>query len=101
MTSPEGAVIAKAVPVGGETGLVDKNGNFQIQSRSIFQFLDDHKYAYFEGTGIGSLVGNPLDVHHFETDSPSRLAWNGYFIVVNLTLASSTLLLGDAFVFGA
>ncbi|KAG8795953.1 hypothetical protein FRC12_007766 [Ceratobasidium sp. 428] len=98
MTSPQGKVIATVVPgVGGETGLVDKNGNFQIQSRNIFQFVDDKKYVFIEGSGIGPLTGNPLDVHHVETDSPSRLAWNGYFIVVNVSLPSPASLIGDAF----
>ncbi|QRV93142.1 transmembrane protein [Ceratobasidium sp. AG-Ba] len=100
MTSPNGKIIATVVSsVGGEMGLVDKNGNFQIQSRNVWQFVDDKKYAYIEGSGIGPLTGNPLDVHHIETDSPARLAWNGYFIVVNVTLVNPTLLKGDAFMF--
>jgi hypothetical protein len=63
MTDPGGKIIAKIVPgVGGETGVVDKNGNFQIESHNVFQFVDDQKYAYVAGTGIGSLTGKPLDV---------------------------------------
>ncbi|QRV78365.1 Copia protein [Ceratobasidium sp. AG-Ba] len=74
MTSPNGKIIATVVSgVGGEMGLVDKNGNFQIQSRNVWQFVDDKKYAFIEGSGIGPLTGNPLDVHDL-----SRYASTGY-----------------------
>ncbi|QRV93141.1 hypothetical protein RhiJN_21159 [Ceratobasidium sp. AG-Ba] len=102
MTSPTGKTIAKAVSgVGGEQGFVDKNGNLHLQVRAVWQFIDDKKYGYVEGLGIGSLTGNPLEFQRFETDSPSRIAWNGYFIVTNVTLVrNGTGLLGDGFVFG-
>ncbi|KAF8600064.1 hypothetical protein BDV93DRAFT_525610 [Ceratobasidium sp. AG-I] len=100
ITAPNGTAIAKLVPgIGGETGVIDKNGNLQVEARAFFQFLDDKKYAYLIGTGIGSLVGHPFDYQRIETDSPSRLAWNSYFIVANLSLASPTTLLADAFAF--
>jgi hypothetical protein len=62
MTDPTGALIANVVPgVGGETGVIDKNGNLQIDVKAIFQFVDDKKYAYAAITGIGPLAGRPLD----------------------------------------
>lgn len=65
MTAPNGTVIAKAVPgLGGETGVVGKNGNLQVQARAFFQFLDDGKYIYLANTGIGSLVGHPFDLKY-------------------------------------
>ncbi|KAF8600061.1 hypothetical protein BDV93DRAFT_525608 [Ceratobasidium sp. AG-I] len=100
MTAPNGTVIAKTVPgIGGETGVIDKNNNLQVEARAFFQFVDDGKYAYLIATGIGSLVGHPFDYERIETDSPSRLAWNSYFIVANLSLVSPTNLLADAFAF--
>ncbi|KAG9104860.1 hypothetical protein FRC07_009691 [Ceratobasidium sp. 392] len=100
LTSPQGKILATVVPgVGGETGVADKNGAFHIQVRTVFQFVDDKKYLYIEGAGIGPLTGNLIEVHRVETDSPSRHDWNKDFIVVNVSLASSTHLLGDAFKF--
>ncbi|KAG9128405.1 hypothetical protein FRC07_013745 [Ceratobasidium sp. 392] len=100
MMSPDGRLIAKAVPgLGGDTGLVDKNGNVQADARLFFQFLDDGKYAYMVTPGIGSFTGQSFDAVRIETDSVSRAAWNGYFLVANVSLSSPTLLRGDAFVF--
>ncbi|KAG8740433.1 hypothetical protein FRC10_004324 [Ceratobasidium sp. 414] len=62
MTAPDGSLIGKAVPgVGGETGVIDKNGNLEIDVKLIFQFLDDQKYAYAAISGIGPLSGKPYD----------------------------------------
>ncbi|KAF8600066.1 hypothetical protein BDV93DRAFT_546527 [Ceratobasidium sp. AG-I] len=100
MKAPNDTIIAKAVPgVGGETGIIDKNNDFQIDARAFFQFLDDGKYAYILVNGIGPLTGQLFDSHRIETDSPSRLAWNGYHIVANNTLTPSNNLLTDAFTF--
>lgn len=63
MTSPDDKLLATVVPgLGGETGVVDKNNNLQIEARSYFQFVDDKKYAYLSSSGIGSLVGHPFDL---------------------------------------
>ncbi|KAG9077344.1 hypothetical protein FRC06_008970 [Ceratobasidium sp. 370] len=98
MTAPDGSLIGKVVPgVGGETGIIDKNGNLEIDVKAIFQFLDDQKFAYAAISGIGPLSGKPYDAHHVETDSPSRLAWNSYFVVANVSLVNPTLLIGDAY----
>lgn len=62
MSAPNGTIIAKVVPgVGGETGVIDKNNNLEIEARAFFQFVDDKKYAYLTGVGIGSLTGHPFD----------------------------------------
>ncbi|KAF8595991.1 hypothetical protein BDV93DRAFT_528311, partial [Ceratobasidium sp. AG-I] len=98
MTAPSGTLIAKVVPgVGGETGIIDKNGNLQIDVKVFFQFIDDNKFAYVAISGVGPLTGHPLNAHHIETDSPSRLAWNSYFVVANVSLATPALIIGDAF----
>ncbi|KAG9089720.1 hypothetical protein FS749_001110 [Ceratobasidium sp. UAMH 11750] len=98
MTAPDGSLIAKVVPgVGGETGVIDKNGNLEIDVKAVFQFVDDKKFAYAAISGIGPLSGKPYDAQHIETDSSSRLAWNSYFIVANVSLVNPALLIGDAF----
>ncbi|KAF8598874.1 hypothetical protein BDV93DRAFT_560899 [Ceratobasidium sp. AG-I] len=100
MTAPNGTVIGKVVPgVGGETGIIDKNGNLELDVKVFFQFVDDKKFAYVAVSGIGPLSGHPLDAHHVETDSPSRLAWNSYYIIANVSLATPSLVIGDAFAF--
>ena len=61
MTSSSGALIGKVVPgVGGETGIIDKNGNVQIDVKVFFQFVDDKNFAYAAISGIGPLDGHPL-----------------------------------------
>ena len=62
MTAPNGTLIGKVVPgVGGETGIIDKNGNLEIDVKAFFQFVDDKKFAYAAISGIGPLTGHPLD----------------------------------------
>jgi hypothetical protein len=62
MTNPAGALIGNVVPgLGGETGIIDKNGNLEIDVKAFFQFVDDKKYAYAAISGIGPLTGKPLD----------------------------------------
>ncbi|KAG9077345.1 hypothetical protein FRC06_008971, partial [Ceratobasidium sp. 370] len=62
MTAPDGSLIAKVVPgVGGETGVIDKKGNLEINVKAFFQFLDDHKFGYVAISGIGPLSGKPYD----------------------------------------
>ncbi|KAG9119083.1 hypothetical protein FRC07_006073 [Ceratobasidium sp. 392] len=98
LTSPDGKLLAKAVPgLGGDTGVIDKTGNVQIDARVFYQFVDDGKYAYVVSTGVGSFTGGSFDAARIETDSPARSAWNSYFIVANVSLPTSTLLKGDAF----
>ncbi|KAG8689222.1 hypothetical protein FRC08_011041 [Ceratobasidium sp. 394] len=98
MTAPDGSLIATVVPgVGGETGVIDKNGNLEIDVKAVFQFVDDKKFTYAAISGIGPLSGKPYDAQHIETDSSSRLAWNSYFIVANVSLVNPALLIGDAF----
>ncbi|KAG8699858.1 hypothetical protein FRC09_006327 [Ceratobasidium sp. 395] len=100
LTAPDGKLLAKAVTgLGGDTGVIDKTGNVQIDARLFYKFIDDGKYAYVVSTGVGSFTGSSLDAARIETDSPSRSAWNSYFIVANVTLPSPTLLKGDAFRF--
>ncbi|QRV93140.1 hypothetical protein RhiJN_21158 [Ceratobasidium sp. AG-Ba] len=100
MTSPDGKIIAKAVSgVGAETGFVDKNGIFQVQARSIWQFVDDKKYAYIESLGKGPVTGGIYSYESFETDSPSRLAWNNQFILANVSLVDTDHLFIDCFTF--
>ena len=43
------------------------------------------------------LTKNTLFFSRIETDSPSRLAWNSYFVVVNNSITPSMNLLTDAF----
>ncbi|KAG8709879.1 hypothetical protein FRC09_000417 [Ceratobasidium sp. 395] len=89
LTDSAGSLIGHVVPgVGGETGIIDKNGNPQIDAKLIFQFKNDKKHMYAAISGVGLLTGKPYDAHHIETDSPSRLAWNSYFIVANVSLVS-------------
>ncbi|QRV78363.1 hypothetical protein RhiJN_06378 [Ceratobasidium sp. AG-Ba] len=100
LTSPDGKVIATAVAgVGAETGFVDKNGIFQVQARSVWQFVDDKKYAYIESLGKGPVTGGIFSYQSFETDSPSRLAWNNQFIVSNISLIDLNHLFIDSFTF--
>lgn len=62
MTAPNGTAIGKVVPgVGGETGVIDKNGNLELDVKVFFQFVDDKKFAYVAVSGIGPLSGHPLD----------------------------------------
>ncbi|KAG9104861.1 hypothetical protein FRC07_009692 [Ceratobasidium sp. 392] len=98
VTNPSGTLIGRVVPgVGGETGIIDKNGNLEIDVKAFFEFFDDKSHAYVAISGIGPLSGKPYDAHHLETNSTSRLAWNSYFIVANVSLVSPALLIGDAF----
>ncbi|KAG9087203.1 hypothetical protein FS749_003079 [Ceratobasidium sp. UAMH 11750] len=98
MTAPNGSLIGKVVPgVGGETGVIDKNGNLEIDAKAVCQFLDDNKYAYMAISGIGLLNGRLYNAHHFETDSSSRLAWNSYYIVTNTSFDTPTHAFVDAF----
>ncbi|KAG8709880.1 hypothetical protein FRC12_009406 [Ceratobasidium sp. 428] len=98
LTDPTGSLIGRVVPgIGGETGIIDKNGNLEIDVKVFFQFNDDHQYAYAAISGIGPLSGKPYDAHHIETNSSSRFAWNSYFVVANVSLVNPALLIGDAF----
>ncbi|QRV78367.1 hypothetical protein RhiJN_06382 [Ceratobasidium sp. AG-Ba] len=100
MTSPKGQLIAKAVPgLGGDTGIIDKDGTVLIDARVYYQFIDDKKYAYVVSGGVGSIGGAPIDSIRIETDSPSRSAWNSYFIVGNVSVGATGFLQGDAFTF--
>ncbi|KAG9119103.1 hypothetical protein FRC07_006042 [Ceratobasidium sp. 392] len=102
LTAPNGKLLAKAVTgLGGDTGVIDKTGNVQIDARVFYQFIDDGKYAYVVSTGVGSFTGCSFDAARIETDSPARSAWNSYFIVANVSLPTPTLLKGDAFTFSS
>ncbi|QRV93139.1 hypothetical protein RhiJN_21157 [Ceratobasidium sp. AG-Ba] len=98
MTAPNGTLIGKFIPgIGGETGILDTNGNLQIDVRGYVKFTDELAYAFLHITGVGPLAGKPYDAHHIETNSTTRSAWNTYFVAANVTLVNPALLIGDAF----
>ncbi|KAG8778806.1 hypothetical protein FRC12_024821 [Ceratobasidium sp. 428] len=68
LTDPTGSPIGHVVPgIGGETGIIDKNGNLEIDVKVFFQFNDDHQYAYAAISGIGPLSGKPYDAQSVDS----------------------------------
>lgn len=68
MLAPNDTVVAKLVPgLGGETSVINKNTDLEVEARPFYRFVDDGKYAHLIGAGIDPLTGNLFD--HLQVES--------------------------------